>query len=261
MEFLKKHYEKIVLCVVLLGLAGAALWLRAVKDLPVGAPINLKPRQTAPPKPMDLTDYLQFLAQVTNPPPVILSGVHNLFNPVTWKRRLNGDLFKVLKTGSDALTVANIIPLYTFINYDRPSDGGVYVISMQQHIELQQAGTAHKTIEYAKKDQKTKSGLYIIRGIKGADDNPDELNLEIPQTGETNVWISKNNPYKRVDSYIADLKYEPESKMLSKQKVDDLIMLDNEQYKIVEITNNAVRVQSSTTKVTEIKWTESPKKD
>ena len=32
MEFLKKHYEKIILCVVLLGLAAAAIWMRMAID-------------------------------------------------------------------------------------------------------------------------------------------------------------------------------------------------------------------------------------
>jgi len=37
--------------------------------------------------------------------------------------------------------------------------------------------------------------------------------------------------------------------------VNDPLALDGEQYKIVEITTNAVRIQfNRTTKVTEIKW-------
>jgi hypothetical protein len=282
MEFLKKHYEKILLCLVLLGLAGAAVWMKAaIDDMKRGVPEPTNavsseggprrgPRRGPPgptaaePKGMDLSEDLQALAQITNPPPVVLSGGHNLFNPVTWKRKTNGDLFKVLKSGPDAVTVTNITPLYTVITFDHPSgDGGIYVISVQQHVELQQAGTTyHKAVEYAKKDQKTKTGVFIVRGIKGAENEPTEVNLEIPQSGETNVWISTNTPYKRVDSYLADLKYDPETKVLLKQKVDDWIKLDNEMYKIVEITNNAVRLQSSTSsKVTEIKWTGSQKKD
>jgi hypothetical protein len=107
-------------------------------------------------------------------------------------------------------------------------------------------------------DEKTKSGLYIIRGIKGAADDPTDLQLEIPATEET-VLISKNNPYKRVDAYLADMKYDPESRSLPKERVNETITLDNEQYKIVEITNNVVRVQSiKNTKITTIKWNGNP---
>jgi hypothetical protein len=57
--------------------------------------------------------------------------------------------------------------------------------------------------------------------------------------------VSTNTPYKRVDSYIADLKYDPDPQVpLHKRRVGDEFKLDNDPYKIVEITNNAVRVQS-----------------
>jgi hypothetical protein len=252
-QFLKKHYEKIILCVVLLGLAAAAIWM--------GAKITEVKDETNPPiteggrgktlAPLDLTADLQALAEITNPPPVILSGEHNLFNPVTWKR-MNGGLRKIIKTGPDALTVTKIDPLYTVIAFDHASgNGGVYIMSLQIH-------SAKKPFEYAEKDSKPKSGLYVIHGIKGAPDDPTDLHLEIPATQET-VWISKTNPYKHVDGYTVDMKYDPESLVLLKKRINDTITLDNEQYKMIEITNNLIRVQSiSNTKITTIKWNESP---
>lgn len=55
------------------------------------------------------------------------------------------------------------------------------------------------------------------------------------------------------------MKYDPESRSLPKERVNDTLILDNEQYKIVEITNNVVRVQSiKNTKVTTIKWNGNP---
>jgi hypothetical protein len=256
MEFLKKHYEKIVLCVVLVILAGAVVWM-GTEIQQVQAELN-QPVSEPPPhpkalEPLDLSTDLMALAAVTNPPPVVLSGDHNLFNPVTWKRRANGTLLKVIKTGPDALSVTNITPLYLVISYDHPSVGGtgaVYVMSIQQH-------SGKKSNEYAKTGEKTKSGLYIIRGIKGAPEDPTDLQLEILTTQET-VWVNKETPYKRVDGYTVDMKYEPESLTLLKKRVNDTIVLDNEAYKIVEITNNLVRVQSNKTKVTTINWNGNP---
>jgi hypothetical protein len=265
MEFLKKHYEKILLCVVLLGLAGAAFFMRSaiarVREQFTGVNVE-PPRKTAPPAPMDLKLDEQALAQITNPPPVVLSGEHNLFNPVTWKRKSNGELMKIIKTGSDALIVTNIVPLYTIITYDRPTGSPVYVLSWQQHVD-QRMPASHGTPEHAHMGQKLKPDIFIVRGIKGAENDPSEINLEITGTGETNVWVSTNTPYKRVDSHMADLKYDPDPQLsLNKKRVNDEFKLDNVPYKIVEITNNAVRVQSErTTKVTEIKWTQSPKGD
>jgi hypothetical protein len=187
-----------------------------------------------------------------------LSGDHNLFNPVTWKRKANGELIKIIKTGPDALMVTNIVPLYTIIAYERPTDSPVYVMSWQQRTDLR-LPNRRGTLEHSHKNEKMKLVPYIVRGIKGAENDPSEINLEIIDTGETNVWVSTNTPYKRVDSYIADLRYDPDPLLpLTKKQVNDEFKLDNDPYKVVEITNNAVKVRSErTTKVTEIKWTQS----
>jgi hypothetical protein len=274
MEFLKRHYEKILLCLVLLGLAAAAVWMRMAIERTQENMAPVPAASEAPERPgrggrggrggtaaaadtlapVDLSTDVVALAQMTNPPPIVLSGDHNLFNPVTWKRKSDGTLLKVIKTGPSALSVTNITKLYTVISYDHASGNGsgVYVMTIQQHSDPQHP--ARKVTEYAKKDEKMKSGLFIIRGIKGDADDPSELDLELPETGE-NVVVTKDKPYEWVDSYTADLRYEPESTTFSKVHVNDIIKLEGEQYKIVEITTNAVRVQFiRTTKVTEIKW-------
>jgi hypothetical protein len=267
MEFLKKHYEKIVLCLVLLGLAAAAVWMRMAIERVHGSmgPAPEAPRRDTPRRgkatassttmpPLDLSSNEATLAQMTNLPSFTLSGDHNLFNSVTWKRKSDGTLLKIVKTGPDALVVTNITKLYTVIAYDHASGNGsgVYVMAIQQHSDPQHP--KRPVTEYAKKDEKMKSGLYIIRDIKGDADDPSELDLELPATGET-VAVAKDKPYEWVDSCVADLRYENESKTLSKVHVNDFITLDGEQYKIVEITTNAVRIQfNRTTKVTEIKW-------
>jgi hypothetical protein len=254
MQFLKKHYEKIILCAVLLGLAAAAISMGAKLEevqQEVNQPIDVAPSNTKSLVALNLTADQLALAQVTNPPPVILSGKHNLFNPVTWRRKADGELLKILKTGPDALSIINMTPLYTVIAYERASDDGeIYYFTV-----LKPSGK--KIPESAKKDEKTRSGLYILRGIKGAAANPTELQLEILDTQET-VWISKGNPYKRVDGYTVEMKYEPESRVL-KERANETFTLDSEPYKVVEITNDLVRVQSIiNSKMTTIKWNGSP---
>jgi hypothetical protein len=265
MEFLKKHYEKIVLCVILLGLAGAVFWSKSateeVTTTVASTTLAGPPPRPAPLPPLDFSNDQQALAQITNPPPLVLAGDHNLFNPVTWKRKANGELFKVVKTGPDALIVTNITPLYLVISYENPIEGPIYVMGIQHDVDLRQPSNKVKK-EYLRKDEKKKGLPFIVRGIKGADTDPSDINLEMTDTGDTSVWVSTNHPYKRVESYLADLRYDPETLTLLKKKVKDEIELDKEPYIIVEITNDAVRVQSRrTTKVTEIKWTKSPKGD
>lgn len=253
MQFLKRHYEKIILCVVLLGLGAAVIWMgQAIAQIQTDTPEPPPQGKGKPIAPLDLSTDKLAMAEVANSPPVVLSGDHNLFNPVTWRRKPNGELMKILRTGADALVVTNVTPLYTVIAYDHPSpNGGVYIFNVQEH-------SGRKTAEYASKDKKTKSGLYIVRGIKGAVDSPDAIDLEIPETQE-HVWVTQDKPYKTIDGYTADLVYPPESRMFARQRVNDTLTLDNEQYKIIEITNDLVRVQSiNSTKVTTIKVNRNP---
>ena len=105
MEFLKKNYEKVILSVVLLGLAVAAGLLltqvaeenRRLEDI---RNLNLT---TAPQElePMDTSTNLTYLGRIQRSVPVVLSGTNNLFNPVTWQRRGDNRLEK-LDTGQEA---------------------------------------------------------------------------------------------------------------------------------------------------------------
>jgi len=255
LEFLKRHYEKIILCVVLICLTGAVVMLPRQVEI-------LRPQIVGPPPPpshpegmapLDVGPLVSAIQQLTNPPALVLSGEHNLFNPVVWKRLPNGDLMKVLKTGADALTATNITPLYQRIGLDRPSGEGFFMFT-------QELSGKQKT-EYAKLNEKPKSGLYVVRGTNGPPDDLSQfkLQLEILDSGNK-VWITKDRPFERVDGHIVDLRYPPESTLnLSKKHVSDTFTLDGESYKIVAITNDAVTVQqSSTTQQTTIRWNGNP---
>jgi hypothetical protein len=239
LQFLKRHYEKIILCVVLLGLAGAATWMGAEisKYKSAGGPAVDAPHSSKPMPPVDLSSDIGAWKSLANPPPVVLSGDHNLFNPVTWKRENNGRLLKILRTGPDALKIVDVAPLYTVISYSHPTGtAGIYVFTVQTN-------SGRRMTEHPKLNEKTKSGLYIVHGIKGAPENPTELELVITAT-QQKVWISQTNDYKEVDGHTVDLFYPPENHSMSKQHVNEEITLDGQKYKIVEITDDTVRVQN-----------------
>jgi hypothetical protein len=253
MEFLKKHYEKIILSLVLIGLAVVAVRLpmaisQAKEELanPTGPLPKAKPVA-----PFDFSPEQKALNDITNPPHAVLSGENNLFNPVLWKLKPDGNLIKITKEGPSALTITNIAPLYLIISYDSApagGTGGFYVWTQRQ--------PEKKNKEYLHVNQKSNSGLFTVTGIKGPADNPTELQLELLETKET-VSISNNKPYQRIDGYEADLTY-PAAEPMRKRKVGDIIKLEGEPYKIIEITDKAVRVESSTAKQTKIDWNSAP---
>ena len=238
MEFLKKHYEKILLSVVLLGLGVAAAWLpMVIKQVEVETKDKAVPVSEPSPKPLpplDLSKESVALQAVTNQPPVSLSGGHNVFNPVTWKRTSDGLLMKVPKEGPEVMMVTNIAPLFTVVSYDRPSGSGYYMSYQQQSVK--------KGTEFVKVDEKDKSGLFIIREVKGAPEDPSELIIEMQDTMEK-ASVKKGAPYQRVDGYTVDLKYDPDKRTYNKKHLDDVIQLSGKNYKIIYITNNAVRVR------------------
>jgi hypothetical protein len=94
MEFLKKHYEKVVLSAVLLVVAGVAFWLtQAVSQVQTSLDEQLKARVRGSKKqlqPVDLTNAVAAVQQLDKPSPLELSGGHGVFNPSRWIRGSDG---------------------------------------------------------------------------------------------------------------------------------------------------------------------------
>ena len=63
--------------------------------------------------------------------------------------------------------------------------------------------------------------------------------LQLADTGET-VSLSKTKPFRRVDAYMADLKYDPEGRSWAGQRVGDDLKFAGDDYIIVDINQNEV---------------------
>jgi hypothetical protein len=255
MELLKKHYEKVVFGVVLLGLAVGAVFLvlkipaeraqlqesvdsirtRKAKELP---PLNLT-RQTA----------------LNNRNPgwncVDLAMTNKVFNSLQWQRRADGGLIKIVtgnEVGPDAVVVTKITPLYTTITLDSvttTAEGGVrYFIGVEREGASRPNQRSKKQVA-ATLNAKTET--FVLREVKGAADNPSELILEMNDTGEL-LPLSKEKPIRRVDGYMADFHYPPEpNKKWTGARVGQgapgtspQIAIAGESYIVVAITKNEV---------------------
>lgn len=243
MDFLRKHYEKIILSLVLIGLAFVAVRLplamsdaKAELENPTGR--LPKPKPVAP---FDMSAEEKALNELTNPPQCVMSGENNTFNPNIWKLKPDGTLMRITQEGPAALKILKITPLYMEIAYDEngPVNGSGYHFTVKKNSEKRPRA-------YLTLNQTSKDGMFVVRNIKGPPESPTELELELPEL-KTTVWITTNKPYTHIDGYAADLRY-PAAEAMPKKKVGEIVKLDGEPYKIIEITSDHVRVVSKSAK-------------
>jgi len=251
MEFLKKHYEKLILSVVLLGLAGAVAALpmkvgqekekeEARKQALIGAPVKPYP-------PVDLSTNKAVLEKVKNPIRFEISGKHNLFNPVPWEKRPNGELVK-LKTGNEtgiaALKVAQTHPLQMIVKLDdiitSDTNNIKYTVTVIRETDKNPKNSRALARGAA-------SSFGSIKDVQGPPDNPTALIFMLPDGEE--VKISKEKPFTKIIGYSADLTYPLTNWARKDARVNDVLPpLGNEVYKIVAIDKDKVIFSANSNK-------------
>ena len=254
MGFIKRHYEKILLSLVLVGLCAAAAWLpMSINKVrgEIDIPMQTAPKPTPLPALPELPAMKQAAVDAANPPPVVISGAHNLFNPVTWKLMPSGDLRKFTVEGSGALQVRKITPQWTVISFDR-AQGVSLTISAQQHSSGQRAGTA----EYLRVGYTNKSKLFTVKEVVGPVDNPTAVVLEVAGEAQP-VTVQVSNSWKKVDGYTADLFYPLDNTSFTGKSANNgnnTFKLGEDTYKIIAITKDTVKVSSTTGGEATIQW-------
>jgi hypothetical protein len=249
------HYEKIILSVILLALLAAAALLpfRVAQNremirqaLELGERTKKKERE-----PVDTDPYKETLRREKAKSQLELSGDHNLFNPVVWKRSPNGKLIKVVKGDEDGpggLVVSEIRPLHLVIEYDGVVTNGdnlryQFTILDETKPGRNRSGTKRTFAPNVSQ----KSDLIIVTKLTGPPDNPSAVEFRFADSTET-ATITKEQPYSRIAGYEADLVHEkmgtPFKNVRTKQSQG--IRLGTQTYNIVAITKDEVTVQSST---------------
>jgi hypothetical protein len=249
MDFIKKHYEKILLGVVLIGLIGALGYLpfkisdeKTKLEETSGNFVrpNVKPLTN-----LDLTVPETSLTRAMGVSVAYnFSDTNRLFNPMQWQRAQDGKLVRTTSTGLKAVSVTNITPLYLKISLDAvtiQSDGSpLYIFG----IERQNAATK----ALAQKKQVTtkvgeKNATFYFKEIQGLPTTPTNAVIQLIDSGETvNVPHDKDKPWKRIDAYMADLRYDipKPPKIWANMRVGGVIDVNGEKYKIVAISSSEV---------------------
>jgi hypothetical protein len=250
MDLLKKHYEKIVLGGVLLILVVSAALLPVMIG---GERDSLKAKSdeiinlpSKPLEPLNLSTQQIVLQRVQAGLNLDLATTHKVFNPLFWQKTPDGRTVKIAtgeETGPKALTVTKHTPLYLNITLDsiNPGESGTptrYIIGVEREAAAD-ASKRRKKQYYATVDNK--NDAFLLRKVNGPPESPTDLVLELADGGEE-AAISKDKPFKRVDGYMVDLKYDLEKKTWNNQRVGGVLRFGNEDYIIVAITKNEVVV-------------------
>ena len=218
MDFVKKHYEKILLSVVLLGLMGVLVFMLYLipSDRQRLADIRLSiiSHAVKPLDPLNLTRETNVSARLQSPYKLDFSTTNKLFNPVQWQKTPDGRLMKLAsgnEVGVGAAVITKITPLCLILTLDSIETnefGARYVISMERQAAVLPAQRG-KRQHYASVGDKNET--FTIADVKGSPGDPAQLKLilQLTDTGER-VTLSKDKPFRRVDGYAADLKYDLE---------------------------------------------------
>ena len=197
---------------------------------------NPKPLQ-----PLDLTRQTQAIQRLQTPLALDFSTKNKLFNPVQWQKDVKGRLIKNTGDnviGAGAVVVTKITPLYfvaTLDSLETNVQPPGYFVSIENQAALQPyaRGAVRNFVSAGEKNP-----AVTLDHITGAPDNPDQLFLKLSD-GST-VAVSKGKPFRRVEGYSADLKYDPEGLKWPERRVGADLIFAGDDYNIVAIHQDEV---------------------
>ncbi len=258
MEFLKKHFEKILLSIVLLGLAGAAAFMpikvSSERQRMDDRKQELLGRKPNPYKPANLSTNENVLKRFQSEYEVRLSGPHNLFNPVKWQKRPDSSFLKIqtgTEVGAGALQITKIDPLQMTVTFDDVREAaGTFRYQVSVTRETDRPVTKRPGFAAVGGT----NNLFALREIKGPPQAPAELVLVMAGDKDP-ITISKANPHKRIIGYSADLKYEPEDRTWKNLRAKGELSFGGETYNVVAIDKDEVVLSAkSNRKKTTVKY-------
>jgi len=258
MDFLKKHYEKILLSVVLLGLVGALLFMAVIipteqeKVREIGERIFTG--HVVPLPNLDLSQASNAVARVESPWPLDFSTTNKLFNPLDWQRMADGRLQKLSGADPQHAVVTRINPLYLVLSLDSVETN---LSPMRYVVRVERQAAANPALRrpqarYVSTDDAKKDVFTLLR-VMGPPENPNHLELRLADTGQI-IELTNGIPFRRVDGYEADLKYEhePEHASWSGQRIGNHLRFAGDDYTIVDINSNEVVLSAQSNQK---KWT------
>jgi hypothetical protein len=246
----RQHYEKLILSVILLGLAGAVWYLNEASKLEEEKIQKflqeITKRQNKPIKQLDVAEYEEALRRAQTPPVLNFALPHNLFNPVKWQRRPNGELLKV-QTGDEVgwpqMAISKVTALKLTISMMKTSTSNYCTLGFTRESAPPPRNRLQQKYFTLNSTNKIDELTFVLKELKGFPDNP-EATLELLNTGEK-VTITANKPFEKVEAYEADLKYMVNGQTFNFLREGSTIRFLGEAYNIVSVGPNEVVASGS----------------
>lgn len=246
MQFLKKNYEKILLAAVVLAALGVVAFLPILVSQERQKIDDLLNNVTHPvPKPMaqmDLKRVDSFIQKGQTKVAMDFTTGNKVFNPFRWQKdKLGRVIMNPPEKVVDKLEITKISPLYLILSLESatvtpglPTHYGIGIT----HEAAPMASQRSRKTTYAAMNETT-NGFTVV-AAEGPEDDPSSVTLQLSDTGER-VSITKDKPYKRIEGYMADMRYPPENKNFPpNRRVNDVIFFAGEYYKIIDIKESEV---------------------
>jgi hypothetical protein len=254
MDFIKKHYEKVILALVLVGLVGAVgfllIYIPQEQQKLKETQTQLTTRPVTPLVPLDTHREDAALARLQGDFALDLTTDHRVFNPVLWQMYYGGRLRKIvsdMEIGPRALVVTAINPIYSTITYLGTNSVG-YQIRLLNPIGRTFAEQRGQTLQvHFDPDPKDR---IILKRANGPSDSPTSLDLEVRSTHEDfNLPTDPQQPARQVAGYEADIKYPPDPsvKPWSNARVGTLLRFEGSTNQVLEVGAKSVVVSDKAT--------------
>ena len=269
MQFLKNHYEKIILSVVLLCLAGVAAWLaiqvQYLKEDLASQVDAVTPKDPVTVQPVPSARYSNILYRATNAMKMDLSKSNKVFAPQQIKMTPKGDKYRSGDIGANAVQVRGLTNLHLLIEgrVTGAADKLTYNLLVKREYELRPGNRSERAVSVSpggssrKVDERLSLKLLEAKGAVG---ETTEMIVEMTLDGEKEtITVSKDKPFKRRLSYAADLFYPPDNQNLGLKRETEDIVIGGETNNIVAIRETEVVLSSNqSTKRTILKVKPSP---
>ncbi len=248
----KRHWEKVLLALALIGLIGAVVYLNQMKSKE-NTKIDEYETGVFRPKPkpfptVDVNMLTSAMRQATNVSGLNFSPPHHLLNPVKWQKHVTTGVRTKNETGRqlgiDAVQIAKIAPLATIITLDAPSGSGANMsVTMEANSTNYYRQRLRAFVSTNSTDRLHRSSrAFTLRDFRTAADGSAEADIEL--TDGTRATVTAAKPFNRIEAYKTDLIYPPENLSLKDRRVGDSLTIAGEDYIIVAISANEVVVSA-----------------